>query len=194
MPQTVMECKIAPVRETIRDLRSNIRWIIGLAVVWVLYTLVSSAVICLIEEWGYWHSCYFTLINITTVGFGDIAPVTQGGKIVAGVNSVAGLVLFGFFVASITMALQPTSFEGIVKTENTVDLSVESRRSNEEKVSRFLETISEFISLDENAEESGGGEYFKVIDMHVDVDRCARNSKLINIRILIKARRWNYIF
>lgn len=45
MTQTVMELKIAPVRDALRDLRRNIRWILGIAVIWVLYTLASSAVI-----------------------------------------------------------------------------------------------------------------------------------------------------
>ncbi|MEI8618428.1 potassium channel family protein [Pseudoalteromonas sp. B193] len=188
MTQTVMELKIAPVRDGLRDLRRNIRWILGIAVIWVLYTLASSAVIGILEDWSYWHSCYFTLINMTTVGFGDIYPITHEGKIVAGVNSVFGLILFGLFVASITMALQPSSFDGTAELKDKSSLGnedVETENSDVDKFNRFLKGVNDLVSTGKRAEEVVG-EFPRIVDMTVDLEGDTGRSKFVHIRIRVR--------
>lgn len=167
MPQPVMELKIAPVRSAVRDLHSNMRWIIVIAAVWVLYTLASSAVIRIWEDWGYWHSCYFTLINMTTVG----------------------LMLFGVFVASITMALQPSSFDGTAELKDAAvpgSKSAEDERSNEEKVGRFLKAVNGLVSLGDEEDEGRHRDYPKIVDILVDVEGDAGRSKYIHLHIRIR--------
>lgn len=189
MPQPVIELKIAPVKSALRDLRSNMRWIIAIAAVWVLYTLASSAVIRIWEDWGYWQSCYFTLINMTTVGFGDVTPLTQQGKVVAGVNSVVGLILFGVFVASITMALQPSSFDGTAELKDVAvpeNKSVEDDESNEEKVGRFLEAVNGLVSLGDETGEGRHRGYTKIVDILVDVEGDIGSSKYIHLHVRIR--------
>ncbi|MGD8175327.1 potassium channel family protein [Marinimicrobium sp. ARAG 43.8] len=189
MPQPVMELKIAPVRSALRDLRSNMRWIIAIAAVWVLYTLASSAVIRIWEDWGYWQSCYFTLINMTTVGFGDITPLTQEGKVLAGVNSVVGLMLFGLFVASITMALQPSSFDGTAELKDVAvpgNKNVEDEGSNEEKVGRFLEAVNGLVSLGEEVGEVRHRDHPKIVDILVDVEGDIGRSKYIHLHVRVR--------
>lgn len=34
-----------------------------------------------LEDWSWVDSIYFTVVTLTTVGFGDFAPQTDGGKI-----------------------------------------------------------------------------------------------------------------
>ncbi len=49
-----------------------------------------------IEKWGWLDSVYFTVITITTIGFGDFTPQTQLGKIVTifyGLNGIALLLM-----------------------------------------------------------------------------------------------------
>ncbi|MGP9664894.1 potassium channel family protein [Halomonas sp. AOP22-C1-8] len=189
MPQPVMELKMAPARSAVRDLRSNLRWIIVIAAVWVLYTLASSAVIRIWEDWGYWHSCYFTLINMTTVGFGDVTPLTQQGKIVAGVNSVVGLMLFGVFIASITMALQPSSFDGTAELKDVAvprNKSVEDEGVKEEKVGRFLEAVNGLVSLGDEMGEGRHRDYPKIVDILVDVEGDTGRSKYIHLHVRIR--------
>jgi hypothetical protein len=185
MTQTVMELKIAPVRNALRDLRRNIPWILGIAVIGVLYTFASSAVICIWEDWSYLHSCYFTLINITTVGFGDIYPITHAGKIVAGINSVFGLMLFGLFVSSITMALQPSSFDGTAELKDKSSLSVETENSDVDKVNRFLKGVNDLVSTGDGAEEVSS-EYSRLVDMTVDVEGDTGMSKFVHIHIRVR--------
>jgi len=114
----VMHLTVASAPEVRRDLRKNSRWIFGLLAVVVFYVVGSSLVMCRFEytgtapnvrHWSFLHSAYFTVINITTVGFGDVVPGTQVGKLLAGVNAFAGLILFGLIVAVVSFALQPGS-------------------------------------------------------------------------------------
>ncbi|MCG8591744.1 MAG: potassium channel protein [Proteobacteria bacterium] len=51
-----------------------------------------------IEGWSLWQSLYFTLVTITTVGYGD-EGISQSGRVLA-----AGLLVSGIGVASYTLA------------------------------------------------------------------------------------------
>src|SRR5262245_35528824 len=42
---------------------------------------------------------WYVLVTVTTVGYGDLYPVTGGGKLVASCTMIAGLALFGTFIS-----------------------------------------------------------------------------------------------
>src|SRR5262245_45948904 len=110
--QDTLALVIAPRRQIVRDLRAN-SWLILIAIgLLFVYVVASSAVIEYAEGWSFLHAAYFTVINVTTVGFGDVTAATQVGKILSGINAFIGLVLFGALVAAITLAFQPTEFTG----------------------------------------------------------------------------------
>ncbi len=44
---------------------------------------------------------YFTLITLTTLGYGDITPTTAVGMMVAGTEALLGLVWFGMLTSII---------------------------------------------------------------------------------------------
>lgn len=49
-----------------------------------------------VEHWGWLDSVYFTVVTITTIGFGDFTPKTGLGKIITifyGLNGVALLLM-----------------------------------------------------------------------------------------------------
>jgi voltage-gated potassium channel len=47
------------------------------------------------------RAVYYTLVTLTTLGYGDITPATQGGMIAAGVEALLGLVWFGMLTSII---------------------------------------------------------------------------------------------
>lgn len=112
----VLQLQVAPVWEIVRDLKANLRFILGfvsLGIAWCLGSAgIADACSLTNKAHTYFATLYFTVINFTTVGFGDIAPVGTGGQALAMANAVLGLVFFGCVVAAITAAFQPSSFKG----------------------------------------------------------------------------------
>ena len=50
-------------------------------------------------------SIWFTAVTVTTVGYGDITPVTTIGRFIALVTFLTGLILFGVFVGLFSSAI-----------------------------------------------------------------------------------------
>lgn len=60
--------------------------------------LISGTVFYHLQEgWRYLDSLYFSVMTLTTVGYGDLAPVTDGGKIFTMVYVLVGIgIMLGF--------------------------------------------------------------------------------------------------
>ena len=52
----------------------------------------------LFERWTIIDSLYFTVVMLTTTGYGDIAPSTPGGKLFASLFALVGIVLLGMIL------------------------------------------------------------------------------------------------
>lgn len=53
-----------------------------------------------VEEWSWLDSFYFSVITLTTVGYGDMAPQTDIGKVFTMVYLITGIgIIFGFINA-----------------------------------------------------------------------------------------------
>ena len=50
---------------------------------------------------SYWRMLYFSVVVITTVGFGDIVPMTGAARALVAVEAIVGLLLVGLFLNSI---------------------------------------------------------------------------------------------
>jgi ABC-type amino acid transport substrate-binding protein len=61
---------------------------------------------------GLGHSFWWAAVTMTTVGYGDKAPVTLGGRLVAIVWMFAGLIMVSGFTAAVTSALTVGSLQG----------------------------------------------------------------------------------
>ena len=49
----------------------------------------------------YIKMCYFSAVTVTTLGFGDITPVTSAARALAGVLAVSGVVVIGLFLNAV---------------------------------------------------------------------------------------------
>ena len=86
-------------------------WIVGptLVIVWVAasygYYVLESGVNPRIQSVT--DALYFSFVTASTVGYGDVTPVTPAGKILTGILIFVGIGLLGFASAQLTTRLLP---------------------------------------------------------------------------------------
>lgn len=61
---------------------------------------------------GLWDGVYWTMVTISTVGYGDKTPKSHTGKVIALVLIVFGYVAFAWFTATISSAMTVSRLEG----------------------------------------------------------------------------------
>jgi len=71
-------------------------------IILVFIILGGSLSYVLVEGWSFGDSLYMTLITLSTVGFGEVHPLSQGGKIVTLVVILCGVGTGAFAVGTIT--------------------------------------------------------------------------------------------
>jgi hypothetical protein len=70
--------------------------------------IIGGFVIAYLEELPVGESMYFAFITGLTIGYGDIEPVTPGGRMVSVGIGIIGMLLTGMTVAVATRALADT--------------------------------------------------------------------------------------
>lgn len=101
MVQKRWEANLGSFRQIFRSLRAasrdgRVRSILAFTLALVFWAAVFYH---FVEGWSWLDSAYFSVIAISTVGFGDISPDTAGGKIFTMFYIVIGL---GVFVTAAT--------------------------------------------------------------------------------------------
>ena len=59
---------------------------------------VGTVVYRYIEDWSWVDSFYFSVITVTTVGFGDLTPTTDGGKLFTVFYIIMGISIIATFL------------------------------------------------------------------------------------------------
>lgn len=92
-----------------------------------------------VEELSFAKSVYFSVVTITTLGYGEITPKTDLGMLIAGSEAIVGIVIIGLFLNSLWHFF-------ITRLEKSQDESIKERISNQnlyELLSfyEYLETV-----------------------------------------------------
>lgn len=82
------------------------------AVALILLIIISTVFFHLTEKWNWIDSYYFTIVTVATVGYGDIHPTTDIGKIGATIVIIMGIGLFSAFA---TMLLKRRALKNLEK-------------------------------------------------------------------------------
>jgi hypothetical protein len=117
----------SPWPETIADMGRNLLAICCVLVFTIAWGFVSAGISCFFEfaysqpsaggtvfqgQLSYGTTLYFTFINLTTVGFGDIAPWSDGARILAVINAMLGIVLFACVTGLVVLSFSPRESYG----------------------------------------------------------------------------------
>ena len=90
----------------------------GIRVVWpilsgLLVGIVTLGVITgILEGWSLYDSLYFSMITGLTIGYGDFAPSTNAGRVLAVVIGFGGLLLTALLAAVAVKALSAVASSG----------------------------------------------------------------------------------
>ena len=71
----------------------------------IMLTLIVSmgtAGYMILEKWNFLDSLYMTVITLTTVGFGEVHPVSEQGRILTMTILVSGLGVVGYLIGTLT--------------------------------------------------------------------------------------------
>ena len=78
------------------------RWsFLTFVLVFIFVLLGVSHIYCMVEGWNYLDSIYFTVVTLTTIGYGDIAPITNAGKILTIFASFFGIAMVFYMISVI---------------------------------------------------------------------------------------------
>jgi len=92
--------------------------------IFVIFTLLVGAIFYHeVEDWRWIDSFYFCVMTLTTVGYGDLYPITDIGKIFTTLYVLIGIgILFGYIkIVAQTVLKNRTGLIDLL-TEKTIDL------------------------------------------------------------------------
>jgi hypothetical protein len=76
----------------------GLSYLLSIPIFGIAYFLMPGT----ISGHGFIDSMYFSAVTVTTLGYGDIAPVTTSGKVMAGIHAVFGVIMIGLFLNSLS--------------------------------------------------------------------------------------------
>jgi len=85
--------------------------ILFFTVIIVIIVLIGTLSFHFVEWWGMFNAFYFTTVTMATVGYGDMAPITHAGKIVAIFYWFMGAPMF----IGLTWIILQSKFQKVVK-------------------------------------------------------------------------------
>ena len=72
------------------------------------WLVIDAVAIAYVEKMPFADALYFTLITGLTIGYGDIAPLTLAGRMVAILTGLLGILITGLIVAIAVYSLRKT--------------------------------------------------------------------------------------
>ena len=75
------------------------------------------------DGWTWLDALYMTIISVTTVGYGEVQPLSSAGRVVAMLVLFGGLGIFGLVISQVTSFAVGGALEGAVQRRRTAKLA-----------------------------------------------------------------------
>jgi len=117
----------------------------------IIVILVGSIAFYNIEWWSFFNSLYFTSVTMSTIGYGDVVPVTHAGKLVAMFYGFMGAPLFVgltwiFFQSKLQKMLQKSIHAYHKEAKEAEKLEIELTQQNK-KQNKKIKKIEEEMEM-----------------------------------------------
>ena len=73
----------------------------GLSLFTALIVVLGALFYHKVEGWPFFNSLYFTVITLTTIGYGDFVPITPMGKMFTMIYVFLGLGVLAMFISTV---------------------------------------------------------------------------------------------
>lgn len=83
----------------------------------------------LVEKWSFVESLYFTLVLLTTVGYGDMAPTTPAGKMFTAIFALCGVFVIGLALGVVGSELVDKEIDVLIEKASP-DKSISKQSSS----------------------------------------------------------------
>ena len=110
---------------------------LGLALTFLGLALVGAIVIRLADGKNFPSlglAVWWALQTVTTVGYGDVVPTSDVGRVIGGIEMVLGVSFFAFLTASVTSSVTQRAGEGAQQDD---------RAHREQNTQRLLDALAE---------------------------------------------------
>ncbi len=93
----------------------------GLSIVLGSWVALGTIIYSLREGWSIIDSLYFSVMTLTTIGYGDLAPTTSGMRLYTVVYAVMGIGLFVAFNARLAQFAFHTKQRDDARTDDEIE-------------------------------------------------------------------------
>ncbi|HEV7113967.1 TPA: ion transporter [Streptococcus pneumoniae] len=124
-------------RKISRFLRTN-------GLIYIFIVLVGSSILSVVEEKSFSDSLWWALVTVTTVGYGDIVPVSLFGKWLAVLLMLVGIGTIGMLTSALTNFFVKDNPDEQIKLDKLKD-ELSSQRILIEKQSEKIEELHRMI-------------------------------------------------
>ncbi|HID72919.1 TPA: two pore domain potassium channel family protein [Candidatus Micrarchaeota archaeon] len=125
-----------------REIRRNLIW--SIILIFVIYA-VGSLFYQAFEGWNLLDSIYFITMTISTVGYGDLVPKTEVGKIFTMVLVWVGISVAFFFIYSLAAYRESTVDRHVVEKLRMLKNITTARRSFTKKAPGSVKAIKKML-------------------------------------------------
>ncbi len=91
-----------------------------------------------VEHWTFINTLYFCVVTLGTVGYGDIAPQTEVGRLFTVAYIIVGLGIIGGFFATLGKLIDPQKFLSLRGVSPDLSKEIESLAKEREKLASLI--------------------------------------------------------
>ena len=92
-----------------------------------------------VEHWSLINAIYFCVVTLATVGYGDITPTTDVGKLFTVLYIIVGLSIIGGFFATIGRLIDPQRFLGLRSVAPDLSKEIEELAKERERLAHLID-------------------------------------------------------